>query len=257
MAVPVRPARLPGRAEPDDRPGLAGPGADRLERRARGRVPRLRDPHAGGHALGRGGGRPALQAGRAHRGAGGADDQRVVDRRRRRLRVHRVLDLLGASAVQAVGFAFMGPARMAFTGELVGRAVLPNAIVLAQMSLNSTRVLGPSLAGVLIGVPWFGTAGVYFFTAGLSLVALGFTSVLPPGRPSADRPARSPGAELLDGLRYVRANPTILLLVLTSFFVVMLAYPYMAFLPSLADATFDVGPGGYGVLSAVSAVGAL
>ena len=165
--------------------------------------------------------------------------------------------LLGASAVQAFGFAFMGPARMAFTGELVGRSVLPNAIVLAQMSLNSTRILGPSLAGVLIGVPAFGTAGVYFLTSGLTLIAMTLTATLPPGRAPADRASQTPGAELLDGLRYVRRHPTILLLLVTSFFVVMLAFPYTAFLPSLADETFDVGPSGYGVLSAAGAIGAL
>ena len=159
--------------------------------------------------------------------------------------------------MQAFGFAFMGPARMAFTGELVGRSVLPNAIVLAQMSLNSTRILGPALAGVLIGVPAFGTAGVYFLSSGLTLLGVGLTATLPPGRPVGDRSVGSPVAELLDGLRYVRRNPAILLLLVTSFFVVMLAFPYTAFLPSMADATFDVGPGGYGVLSAAGAIGAL
>jgi len=165
--------------------------------------------------------------------------------------------LLAASAIQAVAFSFLGPARMAFTGELVGRQMLPNAIVLGQMSLNATRIVGPSLAGVLIGVSWFGTAGVYFLTAGISLLALFVAATLPPGRPSLDRPQRSPGNELVDGLTYVRENRQVLLLVATSFAVVMVAFPYMAFLPTVADETFDVGAGGYGVMSAVSAIGAL
>ncbi len=165
--------------------------------------------------------------------------------------------LLAASAIQAVAFSFLGPARMAFTGELVGRETLPNAIVLGQMSMNGTRIFGPSLAGVLIGVAWVGMAGVYFITAALSLLALVVVLFLPPGRPNPDRPARSPGQELVDGLRHVRANPPVLLLVVISFVVVMAAFPYIAFLPSVADGLFDVGPSGYGVMSAVSAVGAL
>lgn len=165
--------------------------------------------------------------------------------------------LLGASAIQAVAFSFLGPARVAFTGELVGRETLPNAIVLAQVSMNGTRILGPSVAGVLIGVAWVGMAGVYFITAALSLLALVVVLFLPPGRPSRDRPSRSPGQELVDGLRHVRANPQVLLLVVISFVVVMAAFPYIAFLPSVADGMFGVGPGGYGVMSAVSAVGAL
>ena len=74
--------------------------------------------------------------------------------------------LLVTSAVQAVAFAFLGPARMAMTGQLVGRNLLPNAIVLGQMSMSTTRVLGPAVAGIAIGIAWIGTSGVYFVVCG-------------------------------------------------------------------------------------------
>ena len=44
----------------------------------------------------------------------------------------------------------MGPARNAFIGSLVGREAVGNAIVLQQLSMNGTRVIGPALAGVFI-----------------------------------------------------------------------------------------------------------
>ena len=47
--------------------------------------------------------------------------------------------LLFASAVHGTGMSVMGPTRMAFTGEVVGRSFLPNAVVLQQMAMNSTR----------------------------------------------------------------------------------------------------------------------
>ena len=72
--------------------------------------------------------------------------------------------LVAAGVVQGAGFAFMGPARQAFTGDLVGREAIGNAVVLQQLSMNSTRVLGPSVAGAFIGISVIGIAGVYFVT---------------------------------------------------------------------------------------------
>lgn len=165
--------------------------------------------------------------------------------------------LIAGAVLQGAGFSFLGPARMAFTGELVGPNRLSNAIVLQQMSMNGTRIFGPSIAGALIGVAFVGVGGVYFLTTALMLVAVSFTLRLPAGDPDPDRPVRSPFEELGDGVSYVWSRPLLRLLVLTSFLVVMSAFPYVAFLPTLADEVFDVGSSGYGAMSAMSAIGAL
>ena len=164
--------------------------------------------------------------------------------------------LLVTSAVQAVAFAFLGPARMAMTGQLVGRDLLPNAVVLGQMSMSTTRVLGPAVAGIAIGIAWIGTAGVYFIAAALSVLAFAVTLRLPAGGPTS-APSRSPFTEFRDGLSYVRANRDVALLIIISFLVVMVGFPYLAFLPRVADSIFDQGAAGYGALSATSAVGAV
>lgn len=165
--------------------------------------------------------------------------------------------LIASAVVQGMGFSFLGPARMAFTGELVGPNRLANAIVLQQMSMNGTRIFGPSIAGALIGVAVFGVAGVYYTTTVLILLALAVTFQLPDGRPHPDRDTQSPLRELRDGVGYVWQRPILTLLVATSFVVVMFAFPYVAFLPTLAEEAFDVGASGYGLLSGASAVGAL
>jgi len=165
--------------------------------------------------------------------------------------------LLVTSAVQAIAFSFLAPARMAMTSELVGRELLTNAIVLGQMSMNSTRVIGPALAGVGIGVAWFGLAGVYFASAAVSVLGFAMLLPLPSSRRERVGPGRSPGREFVDGLRYVRGRPDIGWLVVTSFVVVMVAFPYVAFLPRVATEIFDVGPAGFGAMSAVGAVGAV
>jgi MFS family permease len=165
--------------------------------------------------------------------------------------------LLASSAVQAVAFALFGPARMAYTTELVERRVLSNAIVLGQMGAEAMRIIGPSIAGIVIAVAAWGLAAVFIVCGGLCLVGMALTAILPPGRepPSGTRP--SPLAEIAEGVRYVSRRRDLALLVGTSLAVVMIGYPYFAFLPSVADGIFDEGSGGYGILSAVSAAGAL
>lgn len=165
--------------------------------------------------------------------------------------------LVGTAVIQGAGFSFFGPARMAFTGELVGRERLGNAIVLQQLSMNGTRVFGPSLAGVLIGVPLVGVAGVYVFTTALMLSTLVTTLRLPAGRPPDGRDVRSPLGEMADGVRYVVHRRPVLILVATSLVVIMFAFPYVAFLPTIASRIFNVGSGGYGLMSGLAAVGAL
>ncbi|MEI7547094.1 MAG: MFS transporter [Actinomycetota bacterium] len=165
--------------------------------------------------------------------------------------------LLATAAVQAIAFAFLGPARVAMTSEFVGRRLLTNAVVLAQMSLSSTRVVAPALAGIGIGVAWFGVAGVYLSSAALLLCALVALLPLPQGKPREAIARRSPGREFCDAIAYVRRNSEVGVLLLTSFVVVMIGFPYLAFLPRLATEVHTIGAGGYGALSAASAVGAV
>jgi MFS family permease len=165
--------------------------------------------------------------------------------------------LLAASVVHGTGMSVMGPARMAFTGEVVDRATLPNAVVLQQMGMNGTRVIGPAVAGVLIGIPAIGAGGVFILTSVIIGVAIWATLLLPdvPVRGTAGQ--SSPSAELVDGLRYVRTRPQVMLLVAAFSVVIIVGFPYLVFLPFIADDIFDVGSSGFGVMSAVSAAAAV
>lgn len=164
--------------------------------------------------------------------------------------------LVAAGGVQGLAFSVLGPARLAFTSELVGRPLLGNAVVLQQMAMNGSKVVGPSLGGALVGVAAVGPGGVYLLSTGLLVAAVVNTALLPPGAPSAHA-RTSAAAELADGVRYVRDRPQLALLIGTAFVVVMAAFPYVAFLPAISEDLFDAGPGGFGLLSAATAVGAV
>lgn len=165
--------------------------------------------------------------------------------------------LVGAAVLQGAGFAIYGPTQVAFTGELVPRSLLGNAVALTQLSLNGTRVLGPALAGLAIAIKPVGTTGVYLATSvliGCSVVS----SFLLPKRPPADRSSQgSVLDEFADGIRFVRRNHLLRMLIVTSFVMVMAAWPYLAFLPAVANDTFGAGPIGLGLMSSVSAIAAL
>ena len=64
-------------------------------------------------------------------------------------------------------------------------------------------------------------------------------------------------ADMADGVRYVKQRPSITLLVLTSFAVIMVGFPYQSFLPSVAKDVYGVGSGGLGALQSLGAVGAV
>ena len=165
--------------------------------------------------------------------------------------------LLATSAIQAIAFSFLVPARMAFTGEVVGRELIPNAIILGQMSMNSARIVGPAVAGVFIGVSWIGVGGVYYVSAVLSGIAVVLCFGLPPGLPRDDHVSRSVLGEFSDSVRFVWKQRQVGLLIIVSFVVVMFGFPFVAFLPRLATEVLDVGSTAYGFLAAASAVGAV
>lgn len=163
--------------------------------------------------------------------------------------------LVVASIVQGLAFGFFGPARVSFTSELVGRDRLGNAITLSLLSLNGTRVLAPSLAGVLIGIAAIGPEGVYFIAAALSVAALGLLLRTPRISPAGSE--RRPLAELVDGIHHVRDNRRLALVVGTSFVVIMFGFNYFAFLPALVEDEFGLGPGWLGLLMGATSVGAV
>ncbi|MGY1743577.1 MULTISPECIES: MFS transporter [unclassified Blastococcus] len=165
--------------------------------------------------------------------------------------------LLVSSMIQAAAFALFGPARMAYLAEVLPGGSLSTAVSMLLVNAEVSRVVGPAVAGVLVGSVSFGIEAVFLASAGLAAVGLVLTAGMP--RASADRevPVLSPLAELADGVRYVAGRPELSALLWCGFGVTMAGLPYLAFLPTVASDLFGFGSAGYGILSATSAVGAV
>jgi MFS family permease len=202
----------------------------------------------------------------------------LVDRwdRRRILLVTQVLSMLQSVALAAMVFSggitiplvlalqvFQGiinsfdtPARQAFVVEMLeDRSDLPNAIALNSSMVNASRILGPSIGGVVIaavGEGWCFTADAISYLAVLaSLMAMQVERrQLPP------RDTRMLD-ELRTGFHYVsRFLPVRSALILLSL-VSLLGMPYTVLMPAIASGTLHGGPHTLGFLMAASGVGAL
>jgi MFS family permease len=165
--------------------------------------------------------------------------------------------LIVTGVITGTSFSFIGPARQAFIGDLVPAPLMGNAIVLQQANMNGTRVVGPALAGALIAVPLIGMGGVYVLTTVGFIISTVTMLRLPPGRPKGGRSPRSAMQDTREGLSYVGRNRPLAILLLMSFMVVALGFPYQGFLASITRDEFERGAVGLGILSSATAVGAL
>ena len=165
--------------------------------------------------------------------------------------------LLALSFAQGSAFAFNMPARQAYIAEIVGHSLLRSAVTLNNAGMNFTRVAGPSLAGVLLAIPFIGTGGVFATMAGMYVIVLVSLFRLPQSPPvSAKVRAGSSWEQLLEGLSYVRSSPTLMALLAMGFIATFLGMPYQTLMTVFAERVFQTGPGGLGALAAASGAGA-
>lgn len=149
------------------------------------------------------------------------------------------------------------PIRHAYLLELVdGKKDLPNAIALTSLMANSGRLVGPAIAGVMIG--WLGEAYCFLLNA-LTYIAVVISFLLIRVRPLIREPVRtSMLAGLREGLAYAWNLMPIRALLLTLALVAFFGTPYTTLMPMLVreifgggarDMGFLVGAGGLGAIS--------
>jgi MFS family permease len=157
--------------------------------------------------------------------------------------------------VGGVVFAIDNPTRQVFVSEVVPAGYLRNAVALNAAVFQSTRLVGPAVASILIGTVGSGWAfGVNALCYAGPTVALAFlrTADLTP----APRAQRSPG-QLRSALRYVADRPHVAwtIALVGVFGTFGLNFPVV--LTAMASQTFSGGAGLYGTFNIVLAVGSI
>jgi len=150
--------------------------------------------------------------------------------------------------------AFNTPAQQSIISDLVPRKDLANAVALNSATIHLTRVLGPSLGGVLIvilGLDWL------FYLNALSYVAILYTLWLLPDLGTLEKKGGGPWQEMTDGFRYIRGHEMIFFLVLLAVVPMVFGQPYLTMLAVFAHGVLEVGPTGLGLLMSVASLGAV
>ena len=150
---------------------------------------------------------------------------------------------------------FTMPARQSYVPDLVGDKNLMNALALNSGIMNVTRIGGPALAGVLISA--IGVAPVYYIKfVGYAIFAL-FLRLIPVKGKANIATTRSLLGDAVDGVRYLRHDRTVLELLLIGVVPVVLAMPYVNFLPVFQEEVFHVGAAELGLMMSVVGGGAV
>jgi MFS family permease len=167
-----------------------------------------------------------------------------------------VVDILLLQVVQGIINAFDTPARQAFVVEMVAdRADLPNAIALNSSMVNASRIIGPSVGGLIIaavGEGWCFTVDAISYVAVIaSLLAMRLEAL--PRRTSATRILE----ELRTGFSYVGRFPPVRDSLLLIALVATMGMPYTVLMPAIAANVLHGGAHTLGYLMTSSGVGAL
>jgi len=171
---------------------------------------------------------------------------------------HRITfwDIFWLSIFQGTINSFDMPARQAFVTQMVeAREDLPNAIALNSSMVNASRLIGPSLAGLVIA--WVGE-GWCFFIDGASYIAVIFSLLLMKVTvQQAARKRESVVTELREGWRYVAHFPPIRAILLLLAVVSLFGMPYTVLMPIFARDVLHGGAHTLGFLTGAIGIGAL
>jgi MFS family permease len=152
--------------------------------------------------------------------------------------------------------SFDMPTRQAFTLEMVDRQEdLANAIALNSSIFNASRLIGPTIAGILIS--WVGE-GTCFLLNGISYIAV-ITSLLsmrlaPPRAPALKKNIL---LGLMEGVQYAFGFLPIRNILLLLALISLVAMPYTVMMPVFAKDILHGGPHTLGILMGAAGVGAL
>ncbi|SFJ81344.1 Predicted arabinose efflux permease, MFS family [Amycolatopsis sacchari] len=159
--------------------------------------------------------------------------------------------LLAVVVVQSTFVAGGGPAARTFAPSLLPRTQVGAGLALNRISFQGAMLLGPALAGVVLG--WAGVGGCYAVDAGTFLLAFYGVFGLPPMRPDGE-PSRPGLRGVADGLAFLVREPAVRGALLTDLAAMVLSMPTSLF-PLINEERFGGNPHTLGLFMSAIALG--
>lgn len=164
--------------------------------------------------------------------------------------------IIALSLMLGVVYAFEFPLRQAFVMDMVGREHLLNAVALNSAIIHSTRIVGPMIAGFVIGI-WgesacFAVNAVSFIFLIIALFIIDRARLI-----KQDKNGQSLTQAIKEGLSYVRVRPKVRAALLTVTIISGIGMIYISLLPLFVGKIYGGTALSLGWLMSASGVGAM
>ncbi len=147
------------------------------------------------------------------------------------------------------------PARQTFVLEMVDDSQAANAVSLNSSINNAARLIGPAIAGVLIGLAG---SGIAFLVNSLTFVAIVAALLRMRSDQLTVRPPQPRGSgQLRAAFSYAWHHRDIRLALAATLLVSAFGQNFRVVLPLMAADVFETGPSGYGLMMSFLGVGAI
>ena len=163
--------------------------------------------------------------------------------------------LIMTSVLSGIFNGLAMPARQAMIAQIVSREQLMNAVSLSSMGQSLSTLIGPAIAGFLIG--GIGYQAVYGTMVVLYLTAITLTNFLPSTTTAVASIGRATLVDIKEGLKYIRSSPALLFIIIFNLICLLVAMPRTQMMPIFAVDILKVGASGQGILQSVGAIGSL
>lgn len=166
-----------------------------------------------------------------------------------------VWHLYAFTLATGIAWSFNMPVRQALVPALVPKEDLLNAVALNSAAFNLTRIVGPSLGGLLIA--WFGVANNFILQAVVYAGVVAMIMMMHVPALIRGGMKKSVRGDLAEGLRYVWTDSAVLTLMVLALIPMVFSMPYVSLMPMFARDVLNSGPEGLGLLMAAPGIGAL
>jgi MFS family permease len=167
--------------------------------------------------------------------------------------VHPIIIYI-VTALSALVMAFDTPPRQAIIPSLVKKEHLPNAMSLNVIMWQTSSIVGPALAGLLIAT--LGIGSIYIFNTFSFISVIAALLLMETSGEIEGEATPVTLKAMLDGFRFVKSKTIIWSTMILDFFSTFFASA-TALLPLFAETILHVGPTGFGILSAAPSIGAV